>query len=521
MADAVSDTSRWHRLGRIGSDLAVVSLLAVVIGATQASLLPVAEPARILGGLLLVFVLPGYALIAAAFPRSEPILAPSPESSSTFFGREDEDTDEARLLVRLTLSLAASVAVTSLLGVALGMAARFSTGGLAVGLGGWTLGCCLVAFGRRVTLPPDEQYAPAFVSSAAGFVGSPGQGSRLGGVVRLVVVVSLLVSMGSAAYAVSVPQQGETPTELYLLTENETGELTASGYPQNLASSQPQPLYVGVRNRERVETRFTVVVTVDRVAATGNSSVVIERSEVDRFSKTLTPNQWWRQGYTVDTPLSGSNLRLTHYLYRGDAPAEPTVEGAYRVTYLRLGDNGATEEPGGSALSSSERQRIDNGSDPTVDGGGPPDDGTTPPEDDPVPSPTDEASPSDDDPTPLDDDGAVSDDDPTSSDGDETASDDETATDDEPTSSDDDGTDSDDESTTPDGDGTDSDDESTTPDGDGTVSDDDPTSSDGDESTATDDDPTSSDGDEPTATDDDSASSADDGEQSVNGTASS
>jgi len=519
MADAVSDDRTWNRLG---SDLAVVSLLAVATAAAQTSLLPVPEPVRILSGLLLVLLVPGYALIAAVFPRSGPILARSPEASTTFFGRAGaEADDEARGLVRLTLSLAASVAVTSLVGIALGTTAAFSTRSLAVGLAGVTLVCSITAFARRTRLPPEAQYVPAIASRLGGVGRSISGGSRFGGAVRVVVIASLLLSMGSAAYAVAVPQQGETPTELYLLTENETGDLTASGYPNSLQSGQPETVHVGVRNYEGRDQRFTVVVTLDRVVASGNSTTVIERAEIDRFSNTLVPNQWWRQPYTVDSQLTGSNLRLTHYLYRGDAPAEPTVEGAYRVTYLRVGDNRPTQAASGSVLSSSERQRIDTGGDSSVDAGGPPDNESTQPDSGQTGSPTDEtpsdgeSTPSNGDSTPSDDEGddettPPSDDDSTES-GDETPPSNDEG-DDETTPPDDDDTESGDDSTQPD-DGSEQPDDGTSPsDGDGTGSDD-STQSD-DDSTGSDDETTSSDGDGTGS--DDEATSDDDSTGSVN-----
>jgi len=344
MDESVDDARTWHRFGRLGSDLAVVTGLAVTIGAIQTSLLPVPNPIRTLSGFPLLFLLPGYALVAALFPESRPIIARSPDSQSTFFGRElGGRSDESRTVVRLTLSVVASIAVSSLVGIALGTTIGFTRGQFAVGLTSVTALSAVVALARRAPLDSEQRYAPAVGGRLVESTRSIGRGGPIGGLVRLVVITSLLVSLGSAAYAVSVPQQGETPTELYLLTENETGELTASGYPSTLGAAEPQTLWVGVQNNERVEQQFTVVVTIDRVVTADNRSVVIEQSEVDRFSNTLVPGQWWRQPYKVDSQLSGSNLRLTHYLYRGDAPAEPTAEGAYRVTYIQLSDDGTVQ----------------------------------------------------------------------------------------------------------------------------------------------------------------------------------
>ena len=76
MADAVSDDRTWNRLG---SDLAVVSLLAVTTAAAQTSLLPVPEPVRILSGLLLVLLLPVLPLLLVVWLISRVSDALSPQ----------------------------------------------------------------------------------------------------------------------------------------------------------------------------------------------------------------------------------------------------------------------------------------------------------------------------------------------------------------------------------------------------------------------------------------------------------
>ena len=459
MADSASDARTWNRFGGLGSDLAVVTLLAVVIGAIQASLLPVPDPVRTVSGLLLVFVLPGYALIAALFPRSRAILARSTDSTAGFFGRAaDDESDEARTFVRITLSLATSVAVSSLVGIVLGSTIGFTTSQFAIGLTSVIAVCSLIALGRRAGLEPEDRYAPAVGSRLVDASRSIGRGSPLSGAVRLVVITSLLLSMGSAAYAVSVPQQGETPTELYLLTENETGELTASAYPSTLSTTGQQTLQFGVRNREHTETRFSVVVTIDRVASTGNSSVVIERSEVDRFSNTLVPGQWWRQQYGFEPQLTGSNLRLTHYLYRGEAPAQPTVDGAYRVTYVHLTDEqtGRTANdsaPVADTVGPINRSELRSGSENTPSGTDEtePTSESTPSDsdseqaaaeeesvDETEPSPTEEAT--SDDSTPSDDGSSSSDDDTTQSNDETSQPDDDTSQPDDETTPTDDAT---------------------------------------------------------------------------------
>ena len=90
------DEPAWRAIGRTGGDLAVVAVVALAIGAFQTLLPGASNPLRVLGGLLLLFVLPGYAGIAALFPRSDPIVSRASRSVPGFFGERDEPVDEDR-----------------------------------------------------------------------------------------------------------------------------------------------------------------------------------------------------------------------------------------------------------------------------------------------------------------------------------------------------------------------------------------------------------------------------------------
>ena len=337
------DEPAWRAIGRTGGDLAVVAVVALAIGAFQTLLPGSSNPLRVLGGLLLLFVLPGYAGIAALFPRSDPIVSRASRSVTGFFSKRDGPVDEDRTIVRLALSLAGSVTVSSLLGILLGLTVGLTTATVAVGLTAFTVVCSAVALVRRHRVPERERYTPFDRGRLAGATRSFG-GVYFGRVLRIVVVASLLLSLVSAAYAVSVPRQGETPTELYLLTENESGNLTASGYPDTLSTRGQETLHVGVTSHEPDRTEFGVLVTLDRVSTEGNRSRVTDRTPVAQYSMTLAPGETWQREYRF-TPLeNGSNFRLTHSLYRGEIPENATSDDAYRVTYIYVSVTGPSIE---------------------------------------------------------------------------------------------------------------------------------------------------------------------------------
>lgn len=52
------------------------------------------------------------------------------------------------------------------------------------------------------------------------------------------------------------------------------------------------------------------------------------------FETTLADNETWTQQHSVAPTMTGERLRLTYLLYKGEAPPEPTVGGAYREVHL-------------------------------------------------------------------------------------------------------------------------------------------------------------------------------------------
>src|SRR5699024_610446 len=111
--------------------------------------------------------------------------------------------------------------------------------------------------------------------------------TRLDGVLNVVLVVSLILAIGSVGYAVAVPNSGASFSELYLLTENESGALVADNYPQNFTVGQSQPIVVGIGNHEHERTKYSVVAALQRVSIRNNSTTVRESHELERFSRTI------------------------------------------------------------------------------------------------------------------------------------------------------------------------------------------------------------------------------------------
>ena len=144
----------------------------------------------------------------------------------------------------------------------------------------------------------------------------------------------------SVVYAVAVPKQGEQFTEFYVLTEDESDELVAANYPEELVAGEPQPIHVGVENNEYEAVGYEVVVQLQAVEIEGNESVVTDRTELERYSTTVPHNESdiQNRSLAVDgetaAAFEGSDRRVKFLLYRDEVPAQPTADNAYRDLHL-------------------------------------------------------------------------------------------------------------------------------------------------------------------------------------------
>jgi len=292
--------------------LAAVGYTAVVLLALLSSLDGIFLAAVALPFLLFV---PGYAVVASLFPTWNP------------------EYENHRLIVteRILYSVAASICLAIIVGVNLEftpwpirpipvLTTLAIITVVASGIAGYRRH-------RRTPTGLGQASTPSETSRAASRR-SNGEGIQLG---TIVVGVAILVAFASVTLVAAQPQRGEAYTEFGLLTENETGDLEASGYPEQIAMGESEQLYFTVINHEMETTEYVVVVQLARTAPTGE---VIERTRLDSYDNRTAAGDRWLQRHTVTPVLEGERLRLTYLLYRGSLPEQPTAENAYRETHI-------------------------------------------------------------------------------------------------------------------------------------------------------------------------------------------
>ncbi|WP_435075039.1 DUF1616 domain-containing protein [Halorubrum sp. HHNYT27] len=327
-----------------------LDLLLVVVGAVTAlAVILLGVPGSILRSLFvvpLIVLYPGYAVLAAVFPERRSDVESDRMDADQALTRPTQHT--AGLLFSVRLALAATLSLAIVGGIALitnvlglGFAAPITGVGVFV----VTMLFTAVAIVRRATLPretraglPPLAVALGGLPNAVRDVRSPlsggSRGSSVSAVVHVLVVVSVLLFLSSVGFAmVEAQSPGAEFTEVYLVTENGS-EYDAGGYPQELTRGEPTQITLAVANQEHQTERYTVVSELQRLDRTTNGSRIVQERELWRAQLPVEVGETAYLQRDVTPTMSGDSLRLVFHVYRGEVPANPTRQNAYRTVQL-------------------------------------------------------------------------------------------------------------------------------------------------------------------------------------------
>lgn len=188
-------------------------------------------------GLPLILFLPGYALIAMLFPEKSGL----------------------EVMERIALSVAMSVSVVSLIGLAL----SYTPWGikempLVTSVSIFTLIMLVTAYVRRNYLPADRKFEVPFRALAfsllSGIMGEPESKTEKN--LRIILALSLLILIGTGAYVTLVPQDKEPYTEFYVLGANGT----ANNYKTDYIQGESGTYFIGITNNEHRTMDYTMEV---------------------------------------------------------------------------------------------------------------------------------------------------------------------------------------------------------------------------------------------------------------------
>lgn len=308
-----------------------IALLALADAA--ALVLPDGNPLRVAAALPLLFFLPGYAILSTLFPRR------GPDTGTPVARRLGGSLGlRARLdwAERLALSVAVSLALLPVVGVLLsvggfGLAAPPVLATLSllivVGLVGGTV--------RRGGLPAEDRYRLPLDRVGAWTRAEVAERSALDAGLNAFLAVVVIASLAGIGYAVVAPPEPATGSTASILAPDGNGSFHADDYPETIPADGAT-LAVAVDNGHRTATSYTVVAELQRVQRSDGGVEVLERRTVGTWQPTVEAGEEWRREHVVEPELRGTGLRLTYYVYEGDAPERPTVASADQSVYIRV-----------------------------------------------------------------------------------------------------------------------------------------------------------------------------------------
>lgn len=289
----------------LAADLFAVVASVVLLAGVVFSPLGDIRALAVVIGLPFVLLVPGYALVSAVFPRGGD-LAPG---SAT----------EVSWVARIGASVAGSGIALAVVGVVLNFTVwGFEQTAIVVGLSAVSVGGIAVAWYRRRSLETAYQAGVDFGAVRATVRTAVIDESAVNVVLTVLVV---LAAAGAVGVVAEESTSDGSVVELYVLGENESGELTAGAYPSNVTAGDPITAGVGVGTSE-LPFDGHVTVRLERVTVEGDEVTVRESRRLNRTDIQLEPGERTIRRHTVRPSMVGERLRLTYRLYRNgsDSP---------------------------------------------------------------------------------------------------------------------------------------------------------------------------------------------------------
>ena len=312
----------------------VVAVLLVVVEVTS----PLVRAA--VGIPLLVFV-PGYVTVSLFLPRDTS--SAGEIGTRTYTGtRTRTDTGANPMIARaravsdlerVALSFGMSFALLPMLALVIAATPWGFAEPIVIGtVSGFSFVVAVLALVRRLSVSADERYRVSLgrrLETARTIIFETD--STVHAAVNVALVISMVLALTTLGYAFVAPQDGESYTSLQLLTENETGDFVASGYPETVEPGESIPLVVAVQNQEGQHTNYTVVVQEQRL----EDGEVVDRTELRTIDYAVSDGGTAYGERNVTPDAEPGEVRISVQLYpRGEVPETPTHEDAYRYTYF-------------------------------------------------------------------------------------------------------------------------------------------------------------------------------------------
>lgn len=234
-------------------------------------------------GLPMVLFLPGYALIAALFPAKNDLAS----------------------IERTALSFGPSIAIVPLIGLGLNYTPwSIRLIPILVSLSGFTLAMCGAAYYRRKQIPDNERFEVHFKTSALSLKAEILEKSekKIDKILTVILIFSILASVGTLVYVIMTPKEGEHFTEFYILGP----EGLADNYPTRYAPEENGTVIVGIVNHEYRTMNYNMEMRLENTS--------LDLPENLRYIS-IGHNATWEEPVTITPPFEGKEMKLEFLLF--------------------------------------------------------------------------------------------------------------------------------------------------------------------------------------------------------------
>lgn len=233
--------------------------------------------------LSLIIFLPGYALIAMLFPEKTGL----------------------ECMERMALSIGLSIAVVPLIGLGLNFTPwRIKEVPLLTSLSVLTLLLSGLAYARRRRLPEDRVFEISFRASALNLVnGAQGKTeSKTESILKIFLVISFLVLIGTLGYVTFVPRDSEPFTAFYVLGPQRMAE----SYTTEYVSGENGTYIIGITNNEYRTMNYTMEARLE------NQSLPLP---ANLQNIRLAHNTTLEEPLVITPSIEGKNMKLEFLLF--------------------------------------------------------------------------------------------------------------------------------------------------------------------------------------------------------------
>ncbi|USZ72090.1 DUF1616 domain-containing protein [Natronosalvus halobius] len=327
---------------RLPADLTVVLALTVLTNVVVFAPVIRETPLRVAFGLVFILVAPGYALVALVFPERGPVdrfddVNGEMRSPTTILERPRSWWGTIDGPERIAFSIASSAVIAPVVGfIVVTVQGSFQFGPTFVAVSAVTVALTVGAIWRRLALSPDDRFRVPYgewTDTLRAAVFDPN--SRGSAILNVALVCTILLVIASVGYAATALPQDDEYSTIYVLSEGDADSVL------EIPPGESREVVVGVDNRERRATTYTVVVVEQEMDVSENETRVVDQRELDRFESTTDHGETWRLAHDIE-PTADGEVRIVWLLYvDGDAPEEPSIESAaYRVhLWVEEGDS--------------------------------------------------------------------------------------------------------------------------------------------------------------------------------------